>query len=291
MSAALPAQPNLRQIKNQAKDILHAHRRGDPSCCDVLRHLRQFAGCSDDVVLAADVRLSDVQFALAMYYGFQSWNELRVAVEATTGPSQAGQWLPLFDGTNLSRWWIDDPDAMAVERDVLVFRDRAVRAEVGGMSWDDYILSAEIRLRRTRQDAQYCLQLTGNGTQIYCQLMPGHAILGYYCPEPPEKPKGFTPLQATDTDVPEGRWFEYQMKAEGGAVAAIVNGQAALSASVPGGTRGMPGMLVNQLHHTEVRVRNIRIRFLSPTDEQLREYGTDASTNWLRHKEADRQAR
>jgi hypothetical protein len=50
----------------------------------VLRHLHQFRGKPDELILAAPLKLSAVQFALAMEYGFTSWPRLMAAVEART---------------------------------------------------------------------------------------------------------------------------------------------------------------------------------------------------------------
>jgi len=50
-----------------------------------------------------------------------------------------------------------------------------------------------------------------------------------------------------------------------------------------------PGFLINQQRQSEVRIRSIRIKFLNPTEEQLQEYDRDATYNWLRHKEKEKQ--
>jgi len=46
----------------------------------------------------------------------------------------------------------------------------------------------------------------------------------------------------------------------------------------------MPGFLVNQLKDCDVKVRNIRIKFLYPTKKQLEELEKHPLFNWLRHK-------
>ena len=73
----LPPTPSLKQLKHQAKDLLKAHKRGDSTCCDVLRALRRIAEASDAEILAADVSLSEAQYALALSYGFGSWDRLK----------------------------------------------------------------------------------------------------------------------------------------------------------------------------------------------------------------------
>lgn len=76
----LGPQPNLDHLKNQAKALRNAHRQRDSEVCPTLRHLHRFADATDKEILTADVSLTDVQFALAMDYGFDSWQALRQAV-------------------------------------------------------------------------------------------------------------------------------------------------------------------------------------------------------------------
>lgn len=76
MSHHLPPKLDLRQLKNRAKDILIGHRQGDASACDILRRLRRFRTASDSDILAADLALHETQFALALNYGFSSWDAL-----------------------------------------------------------------------------------------------------------------------------------------------------------------------------------------------------------------------
>ncbi|MBN1270105.1 MAG: hypothetical protein JXB04_10990 [Kiritimatiellae bacterium] len=91
MSRELPAQPNLRNLRNQAKTLLKAHGRGDASVCGTLRLLRRFAEATDAQILGAKVSLTDVQYALAMDYGFASWNRLRAHVEAARNEALAAR--------------------------------------------------------------------------------------------------------------------------------------------------------------------------------------------------------
>lgn len=77
MSSVLPTKPSLVQLKKQAKDLLKAHQGGDVVCCAVLRNLRRFQGKAGSAILASAVSLSEVQFAIAMEYGFASWAEMK----------------------------------------------------------------------------------------------------------------------------------------------------------------------------------------------------------------------
>jgi len=84
MPRVLPARPDLDQLKHQAKSLSKAHRRNDADACTVLRNLRRFAAASDADILAADIRLHEAQYALALEYGFPSWYALRMHVLAQT---------------------------------------------------------------------------------------------------------------------------------------------------------------------------------------------------------------
>jgi hypothetical protein len=70
-----PVHPNLRQLKNQAKDMLRAIRRGNP---DAVGDLQQFHPERPDAVEAT---LADAQLTLARSYGLPSWPRLVLACE------------------------------------------------------------------------------------------------------------------------------------------------------------------------------------------------------------------
>ena len=70
-----PVHPNLRQLKNQAKDLLRAIRRGDP---DAVGDLQQFHPERPD---AGEATLADAQLTLARSYGLPSWPRLVLACE------------------------------------------------------------------------------------------------------------------------------------------------------------------------------------------------------------------
>jgi hypothetical protein len=76
MSRLLPTVANGRFLQEQAKDILKAQKRGSAEVCDSLRLLHRFAKASDREILSAEVALHEAQFALAMDYGFKSWDAL-----------------------------------------------------------------------------------------------------------------------------------------------------------------------------------------------------------------------
>ena len=76
MSAAptIPRSANLKQLKNQAKDLLRALRKGEP---DVVQ---EFAETHPRPVSAESAKLTDAQLVLARRYGFDSWPKLRLEV-------------------------------------------------------------------------------------------------------------------------------------------------------------------------------------------------------------------
>lgn len=72
-----PVRPNLEQLKHQAKELLRAIRRGDPSAVADVRnhHPRSIA--------PAGAKLADAQLVLARSYGLSSWPRLVTACRIT----------------------------------------------------------------------------------------------------------------------------------------------------------------------------------------------------------------
>ena len=80
MTRVLPPQPDLDHLKNEAKSLHKTHSQREAKVCHLLRRLHRFVDATDEEIFLADVSLTDVQFALAMDYGFDSWKSLRQAV-------------------------------------------------------------------------------------------------------------------------------------------------------------------------------------------------------------------
>ena len=80
MSASLPAAPSLEQLRNQAKDLLRAHRAGDP---DAAARVAAHHPHPDE-----PLKLTGAQLVVAREHGFASWPRLRAYVErvAAHGP-------------------------------------------------------------------------------------------------------------------------------------------------------------------------------------------------------------
>ena len=84
MSKQLPSQPNLRHLKNEAKEFHKALDRGDAGMAERLAaNLPRLSGATPAQIAAADVSLQEVQHVMANEYGFASWAELAASVESS----------------------------------------------------------------------------------------------------------------------------------------------------------------------------------------------------------------
>jgi hypothetical protein len=72
-----PVRPNLEQLKHQAKDLLRAVRRGEPSATAELRKYHP------ERPEPGDAQLADAQLTLARSYGLPSWPRLVLACQLT----------------------------------------------------------------------------------------------------------------------------------------------------------------------------------------------------------------
>ncbi|MGD0628038.1 MAG: ankyrin repeat domain-containing protein [Terracidiphilus sp.] len=78
----LPPNPNLEQLKHQAKDLIKAHAARSLAAAQLLREFHpRFAGASDAAIFAAEFKLSDAQLAIAREAGFLSWTRLKRRIE------------------------------------------------------------------------------------------------------------------------------------------------------------------------------------------------------------------
>ena len=107
MPRPLPERANLRHLKNEAKALLKSQQRGDREACARFRTIRRFSKASLEAIAATRLSLQEAQYALALGYGFDSWNELRKQVEsmrAETAPEKE----PIMT-TNISRTDVPHP--------------------------------------------------------------------------------------------------------------------------------------------------------------------------------------
>jgi hypothetical protein len=79
----------MEHLRKQAKDLLKAQRSGNASAARPLGHLSRFADASDADVLGAHVTLHEAQLAVAMEYGFKTWQALRSHVRARQRSAEA----------------------------------------------------------------------------------------------------------------------------------------------------------------------------------------------------------
>jgi ankyrin repeat protein len=79
----LPPGVNLRQLRNQAKDLCRACRDGDPNAIRRigLTHPR-FTGLIEAEIAAAGIALADAQLVIARELGFDTWPKLKKHVES-----------------------------------------------------------------------------------------------------------------------------------------------------------------------------------------------------------------
>lgn len=84
MTPALPPHPSLENLKKQAKTLQKKWRIGDAQTLARIRAAHpQYLEATDEHLSAAKPRLTDCQLVLAREAGFESWPQMKVAVEAS----------------------------------------------------------------------------------------------------------------------------------------------------------------------------------------------------------------
>ncbi|HSC28044.1 MAG TPA: ankyrin repeat domain-containing protein [Vicinamibacterales bacterium] len=107
----LPPRPNLDQLKNQARELLQAHRDGHPSAAArVLAHHPKMRGLSLQEVFDRRLALADAQLAIAREYGFENWAALKHRVDLSAGIERIAP-HPRF-GEALAAFDAGDPDRL-----------------------------------------------------------------------------------------------------------------------------------------------------------------------------------
>jgi hypothetical protein len=95
---ALPANPSLKSLKHQAKQLLHGHQAGQREACERLHQFHpRFAAVAPDAIRQTPAALADALLVVAREYGYDSWPRL---VEAVIGQSD---W-PDFAAAEGWRW-------------------------------------------------------------------------------------------------------------------------------------------------------------------------------------------
>ena len=82
MIKSLPPKPSIRQLKIQAKNLIKAHKSGDVRVCETLKVLHRFSELTSQDIMESTVSLKEVQFALALSYGFKGWKQITEHVES-----------------------------------------------------------------------------------------------------------------------------------------------------------------------------------------------------------------
>lgn len=289
MPRSLPPKPCLSYLRKEAKRLVAAHQRGDASACAVLRLLHRFKSAADTEILDARVSLQEAQHALAMGYGHKGWAELKAFVETSNR---------LLKGARLD--WIaaigrDRPNCRVEGAELVVEnpsgQGAALHVELGGMSWDNYRLGVDVLVERESSsgrrfsDAHFPagVQLCPRGTTVYCQLFRGVVTLAYW---DNNREEHFTHLAdfRFPTELATGAWHRFEIGVRSPRVAVMVGEKQVVDGNVPAGAVGMPGLIVNFNSDAKVRLKNLRIRFLEPTKQQVEEFGTDPKANWENYK-------
>src|SRR5258708_1338705 len=79
----LPPGANLRQLRNQAKDLYRACREGDPNAIHRIGQTHpRFSGITQAEIAAAGISLTDAQLVIARELGFDSWPKLKKHVQS-----------------------------------------------------------------------------------------------------------------------------------------------------------------------------------------------------------------
>jgi len=83
MTAALPPHPSLENLRKQAKTLRKKWRAGDSETLARVRAAHpQYSRMPDQELRESKPRLTDCQLVLAREAGFESWPQLKVAVES-----------------------------------------------------------------------------------------------------------------------------------------------------------------------------------------------------------------
>ena len=82
MSRALPRKPHIDFLKKQARQLLQAHREGQPESLRSIRtYMPHLGSLSAEAILQRPFTLQQAQCVLSREYGFSNWAELGRAVE------------------------------------------------------------------------------------------------------------------------------------------------------------------------------------------------------------------
>jgi RNA polymerase sigma factor (sigma-70 family) len=193
----------------------------------------------------------------------------------------------LFRGINLlDKWWISPKSVhhQILGRGILVHDAEAhgLHAEVGGPSWDNYRVGLDVLAETDTSKGKFPwnVQLCPHDSGVYCQLFgkPWNGFtVGYWAMD---REPHHTNIAYSPRPAPLGIWHRFELEVAAGVAELYLNQHPPLECTIPTGTRGMLGLMVNISSDARVRLRNMQITFLKPTREQLRELERDATANW-----------
>lgn len=78
MPENLPDKLSIEHLKKQAKQLLKAFRNGDYSTYQNFKLINRYSSLSKAEFLKSPIKLHEAQYAIALQYGFQSWQQLSI---------------------------------------------------------------------------------------------------------------------------------------------------------------------------------------------------------------------
>ena len=122
--AALPPNPSLEQLKNQAKSLLKGHRSADPASAHRLRQtLSHWSERTDDEIFQTKFSLRNAQLVIAREYGFERWVDLKRHVESR----RATETMPIEEDPMAP----DETAADAAEALIVLGANTKIRTKAG----------------------------------------------------------------------------------------------------------------------------------------------------------------
>ena len=103
MSKSLPPNPNLENLKKQAKSLLKAFQNGEPEAFERIREShKRLRNTSESEFQNAKFSLRDAQQVIAGEYGYTNWQHMRTMVHVKQTVSAVTQSLPPESYTRFS---------------------------------------------------------------------------------------------------------------------------------------------------------------------------------------------
>jgi len=308
MSEGFPSRHSVRRVKQQAKEILNAHQRGDASVCALLRRLRQYRNLTDSQILTRpDVKLTTVHSALARAAGIKSWSKYikqLATIERGAAPAPTGAVVgepaldvppavltspvvrPLFNGNPYDNWWIlDGCDHFELHGDELIVHNPsgkglALHALVGGMSWDHYKVRLELFVEPSPSSGTYNVQFRAIGSDDSMRMDRGQAVHRHV-----DRETGRAWNVMAGRAAPAGSWHTYEALFDEAGSGHWLDGERLIYqphvdwGRLPRLPHGLLELAVNIDSAARIRLRKFEVEFLKPDPIQLRELGINARVN------------